>query len=602
MRSLGLPLISFGLTGAVVANAYYQKKQFYPSVVYITRSNSSMAVIYIQALILVILAGKLVKKIFFGQLRAAEFEHLMERSWYAVTETCLAFTVFKDDFSTKFVALFTLLLFLKAFHWLTEDRVDYMERSPMISYIFHIRVIVLLTVLGLLDLYFIVGAYQTTITKGASVMIVFGFEYAILLTVCINILIKYALHTIDLNREIFWESKAVFFLYMELVMSFVKVIMYIVFVLIMMRVYTLPLFAFRSMYYSARSFRKALKDVINSRRAIHHLNNSFPDATSEELTEADNVCIICREEMQSASKKLPCNHIFHTSCLRSWFQRHQTCPTCRTSILEPPTPPRDTPAPPQAPMQGPPMPPFAFPFNPLHMPFQPAAPNAMGAQARPSGAGASSTGPSQQTPGPSGSSTSRPPQSGSVPEFPPNMSYMGPPPFLPTMMPFMAYSVPPPMPPPDFSGLSDEQLRNMESSARQGVEARLQCLHNIQVLLDAATLMLQQYSVAAATANVNPSPAPATSSPGAADSTPSTSSHYETGPDLTTEPTVNHTPSQASSSSSTAEASSPLLSSPSQESGSSHLSNGAPSSETEEQREIRLRRLQKFTTRSSSTE
>jgi hypothetical protein len=28
-------------------------------------------------------------------LRAAEFEHLMERSWYAVTETCLAFTVFK---------------------------------------------------------------------------------------------------------------------------------------------------------------------------------------------------------------------------------------------------------------------------------------------------------------------------------------------------------------------------------------------------------------------------------------------------------------------------------------------------------------------------
>lgn len=34
-----------------------------------------------------------------------------------------------------------------------------------------------------------------------------------------------------------------------------------------------------------------------------------------------------------ASKKLPCNHIFHTSCLRSWFQRQQTCPTCRLNIL-----------------------------------------------------------------------------------------------------------------------------------------------------------------------------------------------------------------------------------------------------------------------------
>lgn len=39
-----------------------------------------------------------------------------------------------------------------------------------------------------------------------------------------------------------------------------------------------------------------------------------------------------------AAKKLPCNHIFHTSCLRSWFQRHQTCPTCRLDILRP-TPP-----------------------------------------------------------------------------------------------------------------------------------------------------------------------------------------------------------------------------------------------------------------------
>lgn len=38
----------------------------------------------------------------------------------------------------------------------------------------------------------------------------------------------------------------------------------------------------------------------------------------------------------SASKKLPCNHIFHTSCLRSWFQRQQTCPTCRLNILRAP--------------------------------------------------------------------------------------------------------------------------------------------------------------------------------------------------------------------------------------------------------------------------
>jgi E3 ubiquitin-protein ligase synoviolin len=56
----------------------------------------------------------------------------MERSWYAITETCLAFTVFRDDFNPKFVALFTLLLFLKSFHWLAEDRVDYVSDSARV--------------------------------------------------------------------------------------------------------------------------------------------------------------------------------------------------------------------------------------------------------------------------------------------------------------------------------------------------------------------------------------------------------------------------------------------------------------------------------------
>ena len=64
----------------------------------------------------------------------------------------------------------------------------------------------------------------------------------------------------------------------------------------------------------------------------------YPDATAEELAEGDNVCIICREEMANNCKKLPCNHIFHASCLRSWFQRQQTCPTCRMDVLRMPRP------------------------------------------------------------------------------------------------------------------------------------------------------------------------------------------------------------------------------------------------------------------------
>lgn len=49
--------------------------------------------------------------------------------------------------------------------------------------------------------------------------------------------------------------------------------------------------------YFHRAFKKAFNDVILSRRAIRNMNTLYPDATPEELAAADNVCIICREEM-----------------------------------------------------------------------------------------------------------------------------------------------------------------------------------------------------------------------------------------------------------------------------------------------------------------
>lgn len=44
MKALLATVISLALTTVVIGNAYYQKKQFYPSIVYLTNSNPSMAV------------------------------------------------------------------------------------------------------------------------------------------------------------------------------------------------------------------------------------------------------------------------------------------------------------------------------------------------------------------------------------------------------------------------------------------------------------------------------------------------------------------------------------------------------------------------------
>uniref|UniRef100_E9QQ99 E3 ubiquitin-protein ligase synoviolin n=1 Tax=Mus musculus TaxID=10090 RepID=E9QQ99_MOUSE len=509
-RTAVMMAASLALTGAVVAHAYYLKHQFYPTVVYLTKSSPSMAVLYIQAFVLVFLLGKVMGKVFFGQLRAAEMEHLLERSWYAVTETCLAFTVFRDDFSPRFVALFTLLLFLKCFHWLAEDRVDF---------------------------------------------------YAILMTMVLTIFIKYVLHSVDLQSENPWDNKAVYMLYTELFTGFIKVLLYMAFMTIMIKVHTFPLFAIRPMYLAMRQFKKAVTDAIMSRRAIRNMNTLYPDATPEELQAMDNVCIICREEMVTGAKRLPCNHIFHTSCLRSWFQRQQTCPTCRMDVLRaslpaqsppppepadqgPPPAPHPQPLLPQPPNfpQGllPPFPPGMFPLWPPMGPFPPVPPPPSSGEAaappptstavsRPSGAATTTA---------AGTSTSAPapgsvpgPEAGPAPGFPFPPPWMG----MPLPPPF---AFPPmPVPPAGFAGLTPEELRALEGHERQHLEARLQSLRNIHTLLDAAMLQINQYLTVLASlgpprpaTSVNPteetastvvSAAPSTSAPSSEAPTPS---------------------------------------------------------------------------------
>lgn len=63
---------------------------------------------------------------------------------------------------------------------------------------------------------------------------------------------KYALHFVDLQNENPWEDKAVYLLYTELLMGFLKVILYLTFITIMMKIHTFPLFAIRPMYLSMR--------------------------------------------------------------------------------------------------------------------------------------------------------------------------------------------------------------------------------------------------------------------------------------------------------------------------------------------------------------
>ena len=104
MRFSVYALASTALVAAIAYQGYEARRQFYPTLIYLTTNKLSLLALGNEALMLTLLVGQLVKALFFGRLREAEVEHLYERSWYAITETCLAMTIFREEFNVRSTA------------------------------------------------------------------------------------------------------------------------------------------------------------------------------------------------------------------------------------------------------------------------------------------------------------------------------------------------------------------------------------------------------------------------------------------------------------------------------------------------------------------
>ena len=42
----------------------------------------------------------------------------------------------------------------------------------------------------------------------------------------------------------------------------------------------------------------------------------------------DEDCPICLQRLEKSVVSLPCEHLYHLTCISTWFQRKRTCPIC----------------------------------------------------------------------------------------------------------------------------------------------------------------------------------------------------------------------------------------------------------------------------------
>lgn len=359
----------------MLLRAFVERPNFYSAAVYISQSTGSILFLANLAVIVLGSFGYGLQRLFYGPLRAIETEQLYDKAWFAVSETLLAMTIFRDDIGLWFFAMFLCLLAGKVWQWIGEGRVEFLEQQPPADpKLFHIRLTSSLALSVAYDVFMVHYCVDSILADArAGVMVMFGFEYVLLAIASISTLLRYGLSLAELaitqrqetardearrvateqarqRREAAeaageavpenededdydddvpgWEEKGRWVFILELLTDGVKSVVYLVFFVLLMTFYGIPIHILRDLFMSVRSFLKRLHDFYQYRNATRDMNIRYPDATAEEL-ERENTCIVCREEMQPwvcsiFSPKLP--YLFITGAARSRWRPTRPSP------------------------------------------------------------------------------------------------------------------------------------------------------------------------------------------------------------------------------------------------------------------------------------
>ena len=139
------------------------------------------------------------QRLCFGPLRPTEIEQLYEKAWFAVTETCLAMTIFREEVGPWFLVMFTALVTGKVWGWIGEGRVEILEQQPPANpRLFHTRLGISLFLSIAYDIWLLSYAVNNVIQEARpNMMVMFLFEFAVLTVTSLHTTSRYIISLVE---------------------------------------------------------------------------------------------------------------------------------------------------------------------------------------------------------------------------------------------------------------------------------------------------------------------------------------------------------------------------------------------------------------------
>lgn len=187
------------LAASVVTSAFYQRANFYSAMVYLSQSNLCLMILVNLTFLVYGSFMYGLQRICFGALRPVEVEQLYEKAWFAVTETCLAMTVFREEVGAFFLVMFTALITGKVWGWIGEGRVEVFEQQPPANpRLFHTRLVISLLTSVVFNTWLLAYSIDTVIaTAKPTMMVMFLFEFAVLTVGSLHTGLRYVISLVE---------------------------------------------------------------------------------------------------------------------------------------------------------------------------------------------------------------------------------------------------------------------------------------------------------------------------------------------------------------------------------------------------------------------
>ncbi|KAI1890126.1 hypothetical protein AGOR_G00170420 [Albula goreensis] len=286
------------------------------------------------------LVAKIIQCIVFGPLRVSEKQHLKDKFWnFIFYKFIFIFGVLNVQTVEEVVTWclwFAVLVFLHLMVQLCKDRFEYLSFSPTTPLSSHVRVLsllvsMLLSCCGLAVVCGVVGR-----PHGMHTVSFMAAECLLVTVRTGHVIMRYTIHLWDLNHQGTWENKGTYVYYTDFIMELALLsldLMHHIHMLLFGNIWLsmASLVIFMQLRYLFHEVQRRIRRHKNYLRVIDNMEARFAVATPEELATNNDDCAICWDSMQTA-RKLPCGHLFHNSCLRSWLEQDTSCPTCRMSL------------------------------------------------------------------------------------------------------------------------------------------------------------------------------------------------------------------------------------------------------------------------------